>query len=53
MKAASNDTSTTCLIEYVKYGKSDALLIAQKRTVHKDVYTSESQSEIDPEPVAF
>ena len=44
----------------MKYNKSDALLlIAQKRTVHMHaerrttVYTSESQSEIDPEPVAF
>ena len=63
MKPTSNDSSTNCLIEevleYMKYNKSDALLIAQKRTVymHADrrttVYTSESQSEIDDKPVAF
>ena len=57
MKEASNDSSTSYLIEgeeYVnlKYSRSDALLIAQKRTVHMHVdrrttvYTSESQSEL-------
>ena len=32
--ARVNDGSTSCLIEHVKYSKSDALLIAQKRTVY-------------------
>ena len=66
MEPTSNDSYTSCLIEeevleYVKYSKSDALLIAQKTEdsmhMHAErrttVCTSESQSEIDPKPVAF
>ena len=59
MKAASNDSSTTYLIEGEEYSRSDALLIAQRGPVHMHaerkttVYTLESQSEIDPQPVAF
>ena len=53
---------TSCLIEgdeYVKYSKSDALFIVQKRTVHTHadrraaVYTSIRNPIITPQPVAF
>ena len=65
MKPTLNNSYTSCsieeeVLEYVKYSKSDALLIAQKTDwgLHAErrttaYYTSESRSEIDPEPVAF